>query len=305
MNKSNVAASLRARLLNHARATKQDFNLVLTRYSLERLLYRLSISEHADHFLLKGALLFDLWFDVPHRPTRDADLLGFGSSELRSLEETFKEICAIEADDGVCFQANSVHAEEIRKDANYAGIRITLVSTLDGARSHLQIDIGFGDAVTPAPVQIEYPVLLDDLDAPRLQAYPKYTAIAEKFEAICSLGMGNSRMKDYFDLWILARYSDLSGDTLKQAIHATFSRRQTPIPTTPPLGLTEEFASDTQKQTQWTAFLRRNALDEIDLSEVVSNLATFLMPVAEAVNPDTPFPHDWCAGGPWKPEVDQ
>lgn len=278
---------------------------MLTRYSLERLLYRLSVSDHASHFLLKGALLFDLWFDVPHRPTRDIDLLGFGPSDLRSLEETFKEICTIEVDDGVMFQTDSVRTEEIRKDANYAGIRITLVSTLDGARSHLQIDVGFGDAVTPGPERIEYPVLLEDLEAPRLQAYPKYTVIAEKFHAICSLGMGNSRMKDYFDLWILARNSELSGEILKQAIQATFSRRQTAIPATVPLGLTKEFASDTQKQTQWTAFLRRNALDEIDLVEVVTNLAAFHMPVTEAVNSDSPFPHNWRVGGPWEPEIDQ
>lgn len=303
MNERNIAASCRARCLNHARATKQDFNLVLTRYSLERLLYRLAISEHANQFLLKGALLFDLWFDVQHRPTRDADFLGFGPSDLRSLEETFEKICTIEVDDGVLFQADSVRAEEIRNEANYPAVRITLVSTLDGARSHLQIDVGFGDVVTPAPEQIEYPVLLDELDAPKLRAYPKYTVIAEKFEAICLLGMGNSRMKDYFDLWILARHSDLSGETLKQAIQATFSRRQTAIPTTLPLGLTEEFASDTQKQTQWTAFLRRNDLDEVDLAEVVANLAAFLMAVAEAADSDTPFPHDWHTGGPWKPKI--
>lgn len=197
MNERNVAASCRAQLLNHARATNQDFNLVLTRFSLERLLYRLAISEYANLFLLKGALLFDLWFDVQHRPTRDADSLGFGSSDLRSLEQTFKQICTIEADDGVLFQADSVHAEEIRNEANYPGVRITLVSTLDGARSHLQIDVGFGDVVTPAPEKIEYPVLLDDLKAPKLRTYPKYTVIAEKFEAICMLGMGNSRMNDY------------------------------------------------------------------------------------------------------------
>jgi hypothetical protein len=166
----------------------------------------------------------------------------------------------------------NVHAEEIRKGANHAGVRITLVSALDGTRSHLQIDVGFGDAVTPGPEQVEYPVPLNDLDAPKLQAYPKYTVIAEKFEAICALGMGNSRMKDYFDLWVLARNSELSGDMLKQAIQAKFSRKQTDIPTTEPLGLTEEFSADTQKHTQWRAFLLRNALDEIDLTDVVKSL---------------------------------
>jgi hypothetical protein len=263
VNKRNIAASVRARLLNHAKASKQDFNLVLTRYGIERLLYRLAASEHADLFLLKGALLFDLWFDVPHRPTRDVDLLGFGSSELSSLEGVFKEICAIEVDDGILFQSASVTAEEIRKDANYAGVRTTLVATLDGAKIHLQIDVGFGGAVTPAPEHIKYPVLLDDMAAPSLQAYPKYTVIAEKFEAICSLGMGNSRMKDYFDLLILARNSELSGETLKSAIQATFSRRQTELP-----------------------------------AEVVKDLAEFLMAVTEAASADVSFPNEWSQGGP-------
>ncbi len=277
---------------------------MLTRYGLERLLYRLAVSGYADNFLLKGALLFDLWFDVPHRPTRDIDLLGFGSSELSSLEEVFKEICAVEVDDGILFQAASVKAEEIRKDANYAGVRTTLLATLDGAKIHIQIDIGFGDAVTPDPVHVVYPVLLEDMDAPKLQAYPKYTVIAEKFEAICSLGMGNSRMKDYFDLWILARNSELSGETLKRAIQATFSRRQTELPATEPLGLTVEFTADAQKQMQWKAFLQRNALGSIDLAEVVKDLAELLMAVTETARADAPFPNEWSRGGPGEPYTD-
>lgn len=156
MNERNVAASVRARLLNRARETKQDFNLVLTRYAIERLLYRISISKHADQFLLKGALLFDLWFDIPHRPTRDADFLGFGSAELPHIEAVFREICTIETHDGVTFQPDTVHAAEIRKEANYAGVRVMLLGVIDGARCQIQIDIGFGDAVTPGPQDVEY-----------------------------------------------------------------------------------------------------------------------------------------------------
>ena len=278
---------------------------MLTRYGLERLLYRLSVSEHADRFLLKGALLFDLWFDVPHRPTRDADLLGFGSPELNSLEETFRQICTVDVNDGVLFEPDSIHAEEIRKDANYAGVRVTLASTLDGARIHLQIDVGFGDAVTPAPEQIEYPVVLSDLEAPKLHAYPKYTVVAEKFEAICSLGMGNSRMKDYFDLWILARNTELSGETLRRAIQATFSRRLTDIPTTAPLGLTNEFGADSQKHTQWTAFLRRNGLEPVELQDVVRDVGAFLLPVGLAAASGGSFFYRWRAGGGWEPEKEQ
>jgi len=195
MNERNVAASVRARLLNRAKETRQDPNLVLTRYAIERLLYRLSISPHADQFLLKGALLFDLWFDIPHRPTRDADFLGFGSAELPVIEHMFKDICSIERSDGVVFQSSSVHATEIRKDANYTGVRVTLIGKIDSARSQIQIDIGFGDVVIPGAEQVEYPVMLQEFEAPKLRAYPRYTVVAEKFEALASLGIANSRMK--------------------------------------------------------------------------------------------------------------
>lgn len=299
MTKRNVAASVRARLLNHAREAKQDFNLVLTRFCLERLLYRISVSNHANHFYLKGAMLFDLWFDVPHRPTRDVDFLGFGSSELPSAESTFKEICSIDVDDGVVFLPDTVRAAEIRKEANYTGIRITLLATLDGARCQIQADIGFGDAVTPGPQEVEYPTILKEFNAPKLQAYPRYTVVAEKFEALSKLGMTNSRMKDYFDLWILACHSDFDGETLCQAIKATFSRRKTDLAAAPPLGLTMAFAQDRQKQIQWQAFLRKNALEAPPLKDVVEYLADFLMPVATAASSETSFALFWNAGGPW------
>ena len=234
MTKRNVAASVRARLLNHARSTKQDFSLVLTRFCLERLLYRISISNHADQFLLKGALLFDLWFDIPHRPTRDADFLGLGSSELPTIEKTFKEICSIDAQDGVAFQPQTVLATEIRKEANYSGVRVILLATLDGARYQIQANIGFGDAVTPEAEEVEYPTLLKDLEASKLHAYPRYTVVAEKFEALSKLGITNSRMKDYYDLWILAQHTDFDGETLGQAIHTTFTRRKSDLPVKPP-----------------------------------------------------------------------
>jgi hypothetical protein len=157
----HVAASVRARLLNKARAKKQDFTLVLTRFALERLLYRLSISRYADHFLLKGAMLFDLWFDVPSRPTRDLDLLGFGPAEEQALIAVFADLCALEVDDGVCFDARSIRAEAIRKEANYPGIRVTLLGRIDGAQCPIQVDVGYGDAVTPGPETVVYPVILD------------------------------------------------------------------------------------------------------------------------------------------------
>lgn len=302
MNERNVAASVRARLLNRARETKQDFNLVLTRYAIERLLYRISISKHADQFLLKGALLFDLWFDIPHRPTRDADFLGFGSAELPHVESIFKDICTIETPDGVAFQADSVRAAEIRKDANYAGVRVTLLGLIDGARCPIQVDIGFGDAVTPGPEDVEYPVMLSEFEAPKLRVYPRYTVVAEKFEALSSLGIANSRMKDYFDLWILAQHTDFDGDLLCRALHATFERRRTPLPDGLPFGLSDEFAQDRQKQTQWQAFLRKNRLEALALNDVIAALVAFMLPVIKAANSSTVFSTHWQAGGPWSPE---
>ena len=194
MKKDNVSASVRARLLNLARERRQNFDLVLTRFCLERLLYRISISNHASQFLLKGAMLFDLWFDIPHRPTRDIDFLGFGSSKIADIENTFRDICRIEVSDGVAFEPDSVKAVEIRNEANYPGVRVTLLAIVSGARSKIQADIGFGDAVSPGPEDATYPVILNDLEAPKLRVYPHYTVVAEKFEALSTLGIANSRM---------------------------------------------------------------------------------------------------------------
>ena len=297
MNGRNVAASVRAKLLNKARAEKRDFTLLLTRYALERLLYRLSISTHAGHFLLKGALLFDLWFDVPLRPTRDMDLFGFGLAEEPYLIAAFSDLCALDVDDGIRFDAQSIRAEEIRKEANYAGIRVTLLGWVDGARCPIQVDVGYGDAVTPGPEAVEYPVMLDGFPAPKLRVYPRYTVVAEKLEALISLGVANSRMKDYFDLWVLARHSDFEGEVLRQAIGATLSRRGTDIPTVVPFGLTEAFATDAQKQMQWQGSLKKNRLEALTLEQVVSDLREFLMPSLSAVATGQGF------GGAWNRET--
>jgi Nucleotidyl transferase AbiEii toxin, Type IV TA system len=268
----NLAASIRARLKQHADATKQEFNLTLTHYGLERLLYRLSISDHAPNFLLKGALLFSLWFDQPHRPTRDADLLGFGSDDIASVVASFREICQISVEDGIVFDPNSVKGALIRKETGYGGVRIDLLGHLENARIPLQVDIGFGDAVTPAPEAISYPVLLDDLPAPQLRAYPKYTVVAEKFHAICLLGMTNTRMKDYFDLSVLLDEGTLDAGQLRRAIEATFTRRKTAMPASVPTGLSNAFALDPVKQTQWNAFLKKNRLDSMALEDMVVRL---------------------------------
>ena len=300
MNQKNISASVRARLLNKARAGKLDFNLVLTRYALERILYRLSVSQQRDQFLLKGALLFDLWFDVPHRPTHDADFLGFGSAEIPYVEELFRDICSIEVEDGIVFQSESVKAAEIRKEANYAGVRVTLMGMLDSARCPVQIDIGFGDAVVPGPEEVLYPVILGEMAGPYLRVYPRYTVVAEKLEALTSLGMLNSRMKDYFDLWILAKHSDFDGSILSRAVAATFERRRTVVPDGVPIGLADEFIHDAQKSKQWQAFLRKNALDKMPLATVVGDLRGFLLPVLVAIASGSSHDYRWCAGAGWQ-----
>ena len=268
----NRAASVRARLLSKAKAESQDFSLVLTRYGLERLLYRLSVSSNKDSFLLKGALLFDLWFDVPLRPTRDIDLLGFGPAEEPLVLAAFEEMCKIECDDGIVFDIHTLKIEEIRKEANYSGLRISLMGHVDGARCPIQVDIGYGDAVTPAPETAEYPVMLSDTPVPILRVYPRYTVIAEKFEALISLGMINTRLKDYFDLWVILTTAELDQKLLAEAIAATLARRQTTLPSSTPIGLSDEFSSDSKKVAQWDAFIKKNNLDAPRLEVVVAFL---------------------------------
>ena len=274
----NVAASVRARLLNLAKTQGVDFNQVLVRFALERILYRLTQSQHADRFLLKGALLFTLWYDMPHRATRDADLLGFGASDLTSVAETFRDIAAVSVDDGIAFDPASVTVEEIRKEAGYGGVRVIIAGELAKARCKTQIDVGFGDAVTPAPVDSVYPVLLEDLPAPRLRAYPTYTVIAEKLHAIALLGMTNSRLKDYFNLSVLLERETLDTDLLAQAIKATFERRGMSLPDVVPVGLTDEFAHDSSRQSLWLAFLKKNELPPETLNVIVDRVRCVLAP---------------------------
>jgi hypothetical protein len=269
---ANRGASIRARLKQHPDTALQDFNLVLTRYGLERLLYRLSVSVHAPNFLLKGALLFQLWYGNPHRPTRDADLLGFGAEDVPAVIDVFRTFCDITVDDGVIFDRRSIEGSPIRKDAGYGGVRIDLRAALDGARLSLQVDIGFGDVVTPAATSSVYPTLLPDVPAPTLRTYPKATVVAEKLHAVSVLGLGNTRMKDFFDLYIMFGDIGLDDEEMRQAIEATFARRRTDMPTECPIGLTDAFAQDAVKQVQWGAFLRKNKLQALALEEVVARI---------------------------------
>ena len=270
----DIAASVRARLLNLAKAQGVDFNTLLVRFALERFLYRLSQSRYADQFLLKGALLFNLWFDMPHRATRDIDLLGFGASDLDSIGTTFREIANVYVADGITFDPDTVTVNEIRKDAGFAGARVLLTGEIAKARCKTQIDIGFGDAVTPAPVSATYPVLIADLPAPQLRTYPVHTVVAEKLHAITLLGMTNSRLKDYLDLVVLLEQEDLDPNTLANAIAATFARRGTEIPSVLPIGLSDEFSNDPTRQKLWEIFLAKNDLSTRTLPETVATLRT-------------------------------
>jgi predicted nucleotidyltransferase component of viral defense system len=274
----DLAASVRAQLLNIAKAEQTDFNAVLVRYALERFLYRLSQSAHADRFVLKGAMLFNLWYAMPHRPTRDVDLLGFGASDLDSIAQAFGEIVSIAAEDGMEFDPTSVSVAEIRKSAGYSGARVLVAAELARARCKVQVDIGFGDAITPGPVDATYPVLIADFAPPRLRTYPVYTVVAEKLHAVALLGMANSRLKDYLDLWILLEREALDANTLASAIAATFTRRASVLPSELPIGLSDEFANDVSRQALWAAFLRKNALAFVPLGNVVSTLRTMLQP---------------------------
>lgn len=226
-------------------------------------------------------------------------MLGYGSTELPHIAAVFKEICAIESPDGVAFRPDTVHAAEICKQANDAGVRVMFLGVVDGARCQIQIDIGFSDAGTPGPEDVEYPVILPEFAAPKLRVYPPYTVVAEKLEALSSLGIANSRMKDYFDLWILAQHTDCDADTLRRAVQATFNRRKTALPGHIPFGLTDALAQDAQKQAQWQAFLGKNRLEALALNEVIAGLATLMLPVIKAAHANAVYSARWPAGGPW------
>lgn len=267
----NIGASIRQKLLNHAREKRVDFQQVLTRYGLERLLYRLSKSPEQRQFILKGAMLFELWLNVPHRPTRDLDFLAFGNPDTTIIAERFRRFLSlpVREDDGIDFDVSSIKATEVRKEAGYPGVRVTLKAKLDGATIPIQCDLGFGDAVTPGPLEAPYPTLLN-LPSPQLLIYPQATVVAEKLEAMVKLDELNSRVKDYFDIWILFRQKGMQDIDIVRAIIATFTRRQTALPWALPTGLGPEFAS--ARKWQWQQFVQRNRLSAPEFAEVVEEL---------------------------------
>jgi hypothetical protein len=275
-----MGASVRQRLLNYAKANNRPFSEVLQYYAMERFLYRLSVSPHASKFLLKGALLLTAWRAPMSRPTMDIDLLGRTSNEVGDIVNLLKEVAQVEVlDDGITFDLDSFTGSVIREDADYSGVRTVFTGHLNAARVTMQIDIGFGDVVTPAPEQLAYPTILD-FPAPALLGYTRETVIAEKLEALVQLRMLNSRMKDYFDIWILLRHPELDQTVLRAAIERTFKNRKMEIDAAP-IGLSPQFGTDPVKQAQWRAFLKRSALTDAPeyLSVVVEDLRAFFVPI--------------------------
>jgi predicted nucleotidyltransferase component of viral defense system len=298
---SNIAASVRRRLLNIIRETGDDANLVWTRYAAERLLYRLSVSEYAGDFILKGAMLFIAWTGQSYRPTVDMDFLSRGIASSERLTGVFRNVCAAEVEpDGLEFDADSVKVSPIREEQEYQGQRVTLMAFLGKARIPLQVDVGFGDVVTPKARMIVYPTLLD-FPAPRIQACPRETVVAEKLQAMVVLGIANSRMKDFYDLYVLARDFAFDGTTLTRAIKATFKRRKTEISHGTPLSLTEEFGLDGTKSIQWRAFVRKSGFQQYmpELPDILLQLREFLLPPLKAASGQVDVPRNWNAGGPW------
>lgn len=280
----NIAASVRQRLLNEARATGRPFGELLQYFAMERFLYRLSRSRHADKFVLKGALMMTAWKGFLLRPTMDIDLLGRTNNDMEALIAIAKEVCELHVDveDGLRFDPSTVTGERITEAAEYQGVRLRFQAFLGTARVPMQLDVGFGDIVVPSPAQIKYPTILN-LPAPELLAYSKESAVAEKFEAIVKLGELNSRMKDFFDILLLSRSFDFHAAQLSAAIAKTFEKRGTAIPDDVPVALSEEFADSRAKQTQWSAFIRRIKLSNAPtLRDVISELREFLLPPMRA-----------------------
>lgn len=286
--------------MNLATERKEDFGLVLSRYGLERFLYRLSVSPHRDSFVLKGAFLLQVWTEESYRPTRDLDLLGTGMSNV-SYQKVFYEVCAQDVeDDGLSFPPKTIRVERIRDEEAYEGVRVRVEARLGNVRIPLQIDVGLGDAIVPAPEELEFPTLLK-APAPKLKAYSKESVVAEKFEAIVKLGMANSRMKDFYDLWVLAQRFEFESARLMAAIEATFKTRRTPLPSSLPRAFTADFYQFPDKHTQWKAFLRKSGLNaSSSLKETIRVIREFVMPVVEGMSKGDRETKTWQARKGWK-----
>jgi len=297
----DLGASVRQRLLNQSRAQNRPFQELLQYFAMERFLYRLANSPYADRFILKGALLLTAWRAPASRPTMDIDLAGRTNNQLDHIKEVVTAVCDVATDpDGIEFNRDSIEVSRIKEDADYEGVRVRFHATLARARVPMQLDIGFGDIITPGPMEIEYPTMLD-FPAPILRAYPKETVVAEKLEALTALGLLNSRVKDYYDLALLSRMYPFNGQHLTDAIVATFRHRGTAIGAEP-IGLTQAYCDDPARALQWRAFVRRSRFAEEagDLTRLLDEIKPFVLPVLSKIADNSPFNARWNPGGPWE-----
>ncbi len=274
---ANMAASVRQRRLNLARTDGRDFQTVLVAFGLERLVWRLSVSGYRDQFFLKGGMLVTLWTSDPGRFTRDVDFLGFGASVEERIRDIFAEILSLDAGDGLVFDTDALTVSDIREDKVYGGKRLRTLADLAGARIPITIDIGFGDAITAPGYEINYSSLLD-FESARIRAYSPATVMAEKLQAVVSLGLINGRMKDFYDLWAIPRAVDVPADALAEAVRATFQRRETPVPADRPTGLSGKFAEQPGKADQWRAFSTSTTLEGKSLVKTLDEIWTLIEP---------------------------
>jgi hypothetical protein len=297
----NVPASVRARLLKVSKERREDFTLTLVNYASERFLYRLSVSKHREQFILKGAMLFAARIGEPYRPTRDLDLLGMGEATEGAIDAAVREIIDTDvADDGLAFDRDTLRVQLIREDNRYGGLRATLQVYLAGARIPVQIDVGFGDAVTPAATALDFPTLLDGMASANVLAYPMETVVAEKVEAMVDLGISNSRMKDFSDVAVAAKRMPFDGATLVSALRATFHRRGTAFPDGEIVAMTDSFVQDATAQANWKSFANRNQVEFESLGQLVSELRGFLREPLQRARSGGDFTARWNPGGRWK-----
>ena len=299
---TNIAASVRTKLLTGAQARSEDFNLVLQRYAAERFLYRLGASQYRDKFVLKGAMLFALWGGSMYRATRDLDLTGYGEDEIPWLVDAVREICITPCPtDGLMFNPDTVQAEPIREESDYGGFRVRLIALLDRAQIRLQVDVGFGNAIVPGAQDEEYPTLLNG-PPPLIRAYPREAVVAEKLHAMVILGSATSRLKDFYDLYVLSGLFHFSGEALSQSIAATFERRKTAIPEALPVALAPAFFAEENRADQWRAYLERNGLPgaPADFGLVGERLRLFLGEPLRALAQQAKFNKNWQPEGPWQ-----
>ncbi|MCH8814527.1 MAG: nucleotidyl transferase AbiEii/AbiGii toxin family protein [Chloroflexi bacterium] len=297
----NLAASVRDRLLNGAKQRGEVFHFVLVRYASERFLYRLGESRYRDRFILKGAMLYALWGGTEYRPTRDLDFTAYGDSESRAVLECIREVCVLPVeDDALVFHSDTLSGEPIRETEEYDGIRIKFTAGLGDAVIPLQIDVGFGNAIMPAANDVEYPTLLDS-PSPRIRAYPQEAVVAEKFHAMVVLGEINSRIKDFYDMFVLANGFEFGGQPLAASVAATFERRQTPVDAPLPVALTPRFYADEARSARWRTYIHRSSLPgaPADFAAVGELLGAFLTPVWNALAANRPFEQRWPPRGPW------